>query len=254
MLAHHAEGAGDRQAVRRHAPEAARRSSALGAHREAAAQFERAVRFAGDDDRPALAGLHESLAGEYALLDRLAEAEQALRTALAIRRELGDHLAAGADLTTLSQTLCLLCRGEESARVGAEAVRVLEALPPGPELALVYANIAGFRWNVGRRDEALATMSKARDLGERLGRDGIVSHALLVQGIFLVDSGQDGIGLMEQGLRVALDAHLQEGRALPTPASRTAASTCRDWKRRTATTPRAWPSASHANCGSSRAA
>ena len=48
VLAHHAEGAGDEHAVRRHAPEAARRSSALGAHREAAAQYERALRFADD--------------------------------------------------------------------------------------------------------------------------------------------------------------------------------------------------------------
>ena len=39
LLAHHADGAGDAGAVLRHAPEAARRSAALGAHREAAAQY-----------------------------------------------------------------------------------------------------------------------------------------------------------------------------------------------------------------------
>src|SRR5215472_4254348 len=44
LLAHHADGAGDQLAVLRHAPEAARRSAALGAHREAAAQYERALR------------------------------------------------------------------------------------------------------------------------------------------------------------------------------------------------------------------
>ncbi len=49
VLAHHAEGAGDEKAVRRYAPDAARRSGALGAHREAAAQFERALRFADAD-------------------------------------------------------------------------------------------------------------------------------------------------------------------------------------------------------------
>src|SRR5499427_7610285 len=50
LLAHHAEGAGDTKAVLRYAPEAARRSSVLGAHREAAAQFERALRFADEGD------------------------------------------------------------------------------------------------------------------------------------------------------------------------------------------------------------
>jgi hypothetical protein len=44
LLAHHADGAGDQLAVLRHAPEAARCSAALGAHREAAAQYERALR------------------------------------------------------------------------------------------------------------------------------------------------------------------------------------------------------------------
>ena len=143
VLAHHAEGAGDKEAVRRHAPEAARRSSALGAHREAAAQFERALRFADPDDRPAVAGLQEDLAREYSLLDRLQEAEQALRTALALRRELGDHLAIGQDLRRLSETLWQLCEGEESARTAAEAVGVIEALPAeGPELAWAYASRA----------------------------------------------------------------------------------------------------------------
>lgn len=40
VLAHHAEGAKDERAVSRHAPQVARRSSALGAHRAAAAQYE----------------------------------------------------------------------------------------------------------------------------------------------------------------------------------------------------------------------
>ena len=46
-LAHHAEAAGDTEAVLEFAPAAAARASALGAHREAAAQYARALRFAG---------------------------------------------------------------------------------------------------------------------------------------------------------------------------------------------------------------
>ena len=45
-LAHHAEAAGDAEAVLRYAPAAGERAAALGAHREAAAQFARALRFA----------------------------------------------------------------------------------------------------------------------------------------------------------------------------------------------------------------
>src|SRR6185312_8291101 len=140
LLANHAEGAGDTAAVCRHAPEAARRSSALGAHREAAAHYERALRFTPDGDRAALAGLHEGLAGEYGFLDRWEENERALRSALALRRALGDRLAAGKILCLLSTTLWRLCRGPESDQAGCAAVAMLEALPPGPELAYAYAN------------------------------------------------------------------------------------------------------------------
>ena len=46
-LAHHAEGADDARQVLRYAPAAAERAEELGAHREAAAQWARALRFAG---------------------------------------------------------------------------------------------------------------------------------------------------------------------------------------------------------------
>ena len=58
-LAHHAEAAGDDEAVLRFAPDAAVRAAALGAHREAASQYARALRFAGGlplDERARLLG------------------------------------------------------------------------------------------------------------------------------------------------------------------------------------------------------
>ena len=255
LLAHHAEGGGDKQAVRRYAPAAARRSSALGAHREAAAQFERALRFADEDDRPVLAGLYEALAGECSLLDRWPEAEQALRAALALRRELGDHLAVGKDLSMLSGTQWQLCRGEESAQDAEEAVRILEALPPGPELAWAYVNVAISRWGMAQPDAAFAGLKQGRDLGERLGQTGVVSRVLTSQGAIQVDRDLDGTALMEQGLRIALDAGLQaEAGSAYTCLVRTAVSACRNWRRRSATTPREWLSASGASSGSSPAA
>ena len=47
-LAHHAEAAGDADAVLRFAPAAAARADSVGAHRQAAAQYARALRFAAD--------------------------------------------------------------------------------------------------------------------------------------------------------------------------------------------------------------
>ena len=69
-----------------------------------------------------LAGLYEALADECSLLDRWPEAEQALRAALALRRELGDHLARGQGPEMLSGTQWQRRRGEESAQDAKEAV------------------------------------------------------------------------------------------------------------------------------------
>jgi DNA-binding CsgD family transcriptional regulator/tetratricopeptide (TPR) repeat protein len=210
VLAHHAEGAGDVAAILRYAPEAARRSAALGAHREAAAQYQRALRYADAADLPGLAGLHEGLAVECSLLDRLEESEAALRTAVQLRRELTDTMRVGEDLSMLASVLWQQCRGEESARAAEEALRVLQSLPPGPELAVAQINVASDVWNTGRRAEAFDSVAKTLELGKRLGRDDVVSQALMMTGVFLVDSGQDGIGSIEQALRLALDARLDQ--------------------------------------------
>ena len=210
ILAHHAEGAGDVTATLRYAREAAHRSAALGAHREAAAQYQRALRCAGTGDLPGLAGLQEGLAAEYALLDRLAESEAALRTALEIRRGLGDAVRVGEDLSTLSGILWQQCRGEESVRAAEESLRALQSLPPGPELAVAQIDVAFGWWDAGRQAEAFDSIAQTLELGKRLGRNDVVSHALLARGTLLADSGQDGIGPIEQALQVALDADLDQ--------------------------------------------
>ena len=214
VLAHHAEGAREEKAVLRHAPEAARRSAALGAHREAAAQYERALRFASELDRPALAALQESVAGEYALLDRWEETERALRAALDLRRQLGDDLSIGEDLRLLSRTLWRLCRGKEEVEAAQEAVHILAALPPGRELAWAYAGLGALYGGTGRIDEGLELLGKARALGELLHEPGLVSYALNQQGITLVGRGRDGTESIDQALGIALDADLQEAAGL----------------------------------------
>ena len=97
-LAFHAEAAGDGPAALSFAIAAAHRAVGLGSHREAAAQFQRALRFAGGADAALVAGLYEGLAGEAALLDRWQEAADARERALALWRAIvstipsnGDH-------------------------------------------------------------------------------------------------------------------------------------------------------------------
>jgi DNA-binding CsgD family transcriptional regulator/tetratricopeptide (TPR) repeat protein len=215
VLAHHAEGAADADAVLRHARQAATASAALGAHREAAAQYERAMRFAAGADTATLAELHEGLSGEYSLLDRWEEAEVELRTALTLRRELGNPLSVGEDLRLMTTVLWRLCRGDESEQSSIEAVRVLESAPVGPERAWTYANLGSCTLARGRISDGLELLEQARAIGDELGRPDVVSYALNARGCGLCMDGRDGMETITEALRIALEADLQElaGRA-----------------------------------------
>ena len=208
VLAHHSEGADDARAVLRYAPAAARQAAALGAHREAAAQYERALRFAATADGPTRATLHEGLAAECAPLDRWPEAERALRVALDLRRDEQNQLRVGEDLRRLSVALWRLCRGTESARALESAVQILDALPPGPELARALAVLGAIYLEEGRTDEGLATAHRGRELAETLDAPDVLSYALNGLGCGLSETGGDGLLYLREALRVALDADL----------------------------------------------
>jgi DNA-binding CsgD family transcriptional regulator/tetratricopeptide (TPR) repeat protein len=215
VLAHHADGAGDGKAVLRHAPEAARRSSVLGAHRESAAHYERALRFASALAPADRAALHEGLAGECALLDRWDEAEAALRAALAIRRDDDDVRAIATDLRLMATTLWRLCRGAEAMQAALDAVQVLRSQPAGPDLAWAYAGLGIALADQGQRASGLQYIDLARDLGERFNQPDLLSFTVEASGIFACMAGEDGLPPIERALAIALEAGLpgQVGRA-----------------------------------------
>jgi tetratricopeptide (TPR) repeat protein len=81
-LAFHAEEAGDGPAALEHAALAGRRARALASHREAARQFERALRFADGEGPASVAARWIELATELSMIDRWPEAETAYTRAL----------------------------------------------------------------------------------------------------------------------------------------------------------------------------
>jgi hypothetical protein len=100
-MAFHAEAAGDQPAVLHYAPRAAHQAAELASHREAAAQFERALRFAADADLGVVAGLYGELSFELRLVGRFQSAVDAGEQALALWRQAGNRLRQG-------DTLCKL--------------------------------------------------------------------------------------------------------------------------------------------------
>ena len=209
-LAHHAEAAGDALAVQRYAPAAAARAVSLGAHREAAAQYARALRFANGLSAATRARLLESYSYECYLTADLEEAVAARQQALAAYHVLGDPLREGDQLRALSRLLMLrLSGGEaEAEEAGRMAVELLERLPPSRELAAAYSNVAQLRMITDDREEAIAWGMKAIALAEELGEMEVLIHAL--NNVGHCDWSDAGIEMLERSLRLALDAGFDE--------------------------------------------
>ena len=207
-LAYHAEAAGDADAVLRYARAAAERAASTGAHREAAAQYARVLRFG---DRLSLgdrADLYERRSRECYLTDQSEAAIDAAQNAVECCRELGDEQREGALLHWLSSVLWCPGRAVESDQLARRAVVLLEALPPGRELAMAYAHLAWTCISAARLAEAVRWARRALKLGERFGDDEITREAL--DAIGTCQFGEGGMERLEASLESALRLGLAE--------------------------------------------
>ena len=200
LLAHHAEAAGDGDAVLRFAPEAAVRAATLGAHREAVAQYRRSLRFGGGLPMRERAQLLERSARSCFVTDQYDTGIAALEEALDLRRKLGDRLEEGDVLRRLSEFLWCPGRTTEATARAREAVSLLESLPPGPELGWAYSNLATRCASAAATADALAWGRRALELAERLGDEGLAVSALATIGVC------EGSSLVEASLERARQA------------------------------------------------
>ncbi|MBW0014865.1 AAA family ATPase [Mycobacterium sp.] len=172
-LALHADGAGDREAAVRHGVAAAQRAAALGAHRQAADLYALVLRHA--DTAPAeqkVVWLEQHALTSY--LGGLVQAcVHSYREAIALRRQLGDHLEEGDDLRRLSH---VLSRASSARKAGRESLRLLEQYGPTPQLAWSLAHMAELSFLA--YDPACADYAaRAITLGNQLNLPAVVIKA-----------------------------------------------------------------------------
>jgi DNA-binding CsgD family transcriptional regulator/tetratricopeptide (TPR) repeat protein len=209
-LAYHAEAAGQPDLVRRYAPVAARRAVELGAHREAVAQYERALRFAPTDPRD-LADLYDGYADVLALVDRWPAAAEARERAIDIWHGLGEVRREGHDHRKLSSVYWRLCRGSESVAAMARSIELLEPLGDDVELARALSAVAFDHWD---DDPGLTEtmLLRARAMADRLGDPALRSDVLNNYSFFQFTSRRDWVPAMREALAIALESQ-SEGQA-----------------------------------------
>lgn len=210
-LSHHADAAGDAEAVLRHAPIAGERAAALCGHREAAEQFARALRHAATlpSDRQAL--LWERRSYECYLTQQIDEATEARRAALALHQERGDCVRAGDSRRWLSRLAWFAGDNATAVRESAWAIELLEREPPGRELAMAYSNEAQLCMLANDAEGAVAAGTRAIELASRLGETEILVHALNNVGAAeMMLELPGGVQKLERSLALAVEAGFEE--------------------------------------------
>ena len=176
-LAHHAEAAGDPEAVLRFAVAAAERAASMGAHREAAAQYARVLRFGDELALAKRAELLERRSHECYLTDQNDDALSAVQESLRCRRQLGDKLGEGTSLRLLSEVAWCTGGTGEAQRAAREAVAVFEQLPASAELAKAYARLAFLTTMMNDRRQAVVWAKRALQLSVQVDEAETALHA-----------------------------------------------------------------------------
>lgn len=216
-VAEHAEGAADAGAVLKYATAAAERAISFGAHREAASQLQRALRFADSLDDRERAALLERYSRECAVTDRIEDARRSAADALKRWQSLGDRRRQGDALRWLSRLAWMSNDLDQAERLALAAVELLKTQEIGRELAMAYSNIAQV-YALQSRPEGVARWGPAAiELASRLGDTQTVIHAMSNVGLARFESGDEsGVAMAEEAIRQATELHLHEdvGRGL----------------------------------------
>jgi DNA-binding CsgD family transcriptional regulator len=210
-MAHHAEQAGDADAVLRYAPAAGDRAAELGSHREAAAQFARALRFAAGLKEDSRARLLERRSYECYLTGAIEESLEARREAMAEYQSRSDRLREGDAHRWLSRLSWIAGRNRDAEAHAVRAVELLQGPPPGRELAMAYSNMAQLRMLADDLQGTRVWGARAIGLAEAIQETEILVHALTNVGTAESRAGEPaGTEKLERGLRMALAAGLEE--------------------------------------------
>lgn len=167
-LAHHAEAAGEAQAVLEFAPIAAQQAAGASAHREAAALYALTVRYIGSLPLLDQVRILRAYAQECHAIDNRFLGIEVLRKAYDLCRQTEDSLQTGAILAQMGNMLIGLGQDVEAMQSSKQAIEILETLPPSKELAYAYWVQAGNDMINRNLLDAVAWAEKGIRLAEQL--------------------------------------------------------------------------------------
>ena len=193
------------------APLAAHRAVEAKAHREAAAQYARALRHAGGLTAADRATLLVAYGQEAEVTGQYRESIAARLEAIELYRELGDTPGEGSTLSRLTIPYIRGGRNAEAEEASRAAIDLLETLPPGSDLASAYADQAYARMLSRDNADGVAWGEKAVAAAETLGDRDTLAYGLNMIGASHVMAGaiDRGIDYLLRSLEVAREDGLE---------------------------------------------
>ncbi len=145
------------------------------------------------------------------LTDQLQEAVRARERALELWRTIGEVVHEGDCLRWLSRLGWEAGDRVRADRCAADAVVLLEPLPPGRELAMAYSNRAALAMLAAQTVETIAWGERAIELAERLGDRKTLANALNNVGTAQLLSGaEEGRAALERSLAISLEGGAED--------------------------------------------
>jgi DNA-binding CsgD family transcriptional regulator len=211
QLVHHAVLAKNSAAVLEYAPLAATEAARLGAHREAAAHLAAALRYRDELPLTLQAQMFEQLAEEWGLTNQPLRAIESGKSALTLWRALREVEAQARVLSFLTPEYRMAGDKLGANESIAEALTLLEPLPPGKPLAIAYGVRARLASNRGLERETLEFGQRALAVAQGSEDAAIESQVLDSIGSALLIAGDlSGYEPLQRSLEIALEQRLDE--------------------------------------------
>ncbi|MGF1668211.1 MAG: AAA family ATPase [Acidimicrobiia bacterium] len=213
-ILHYAAAAEDAAAIARFGPPAADEAAAAGAHREALTCCEISLDHSQLLGLEVIARLHDHASVACHALNRFGDAYDHSQKATDHWRMVdpeGEYL--GRALLQNSRMEAVVGRPFEARKVAEEALRILEALGPGRDLARAAGMLGSFEVVEANPEAALTWCNQAIAEARRLDEPDIETHALMYRGLARIGVG-DPAGVQDLQTAIAMAIELDHGEYL----------------------------------------
>jgi DNA-binding CsgD family transcriptional regulator/tetratricopeptide (TPR) repeat protein len=205
-LVHHAEAAGDREAILTYAPVAAESAQTAAMFRTAATLWALAIRHGNELPPLQRAAFYAAFAAASTENPDRTETIRAYRQAVALAGEGGDLLVAGNSLARMAVLLLMEGETAESVRAVDEALGMLEALGPSGPLAAAHKTRAYLHLIAGENEQAAARAHSCLQVAARLENASLHIEAYHALGICSLPLNHpQGCDYLEKSLALVLE-------------------------------------------------